>query len=219
MTIKFISENQEKVFLDYMPRGRIYKQARIPGSLFNKIIKWITLQFEVLLKQYNETIEGLFVCVSLKFLPNYQTDYNMPNEIFYINQTDSDVDVFVSKYLLRGNTEWYFRAIANAYGVDVIVRSNKEAFRNTPPQGTGGTVYITIVDFNAGVLPYDLPFPLGLGRKRDKIKALYEIIKSAETRLVYQEPYETEGLDVEASDQVLRDLLPERIQFCINNGV
>ena len=115
MNLWFDRNNQEKILLKYLPTGKAYKQAFVEGSNFNKIIKWISFNFQWLVDRYNRTFKALYVCEGDYLVEKWKTDYNIPNNVFYLSEKENRTDVFVLRYLMKGNTKWHFQAIANIY--------------------------------------------------------------------------------------------------------
>lgn len=197
MSLWFSSENQEKILLKYLPSGRAYKQAFVDGSNFNKIIKWISFTFQNLVEKYNKVFKGLYVCESDYLLANWKTDYNIPNSTFYLSKEENKADIFVLRYLMKGNTKWHFQAIANIYGVDVVITSGADYFRrcrlpnNIPHKLCGNTenvanvLVVNFLDTVYSLLPHAVPHQLGNGRKIGKIKKIYHDIKEAQCKILY----------------------------------
>lgn len=194
----FHRDNQEQIFLNNLPKGRIYKQAKIQGTNFNKFIKWIAKGFEWLVDRYNETFKGLYICKSTFLIEQFKKDYSIPNEIFY-QTTDEEhqQDIIVLRHLMRGNTAWNFKAIANTYGICVEVKSGIEFFKQSRlPNKIPHKLYsnfenvnnVMVVSFYADevdILPHAIPHKLGAGLKIPKMKKLYDIIKPAQTKIIY----------------------------------
>jgi len=213
MSLWFNREEQDKILLKYLPTGKVYKQAHLEGTNFNKLIKWIASGFTWLVDRYNETFRGLYVCESGYLIDNFKKDYNIPNEIFY-NTDDFEhrKDIYILKYLMQGNTAWHFKAIANMYGYDVKVISGVEYLRGKrfvykfPVKiGLGITDpnNILVVFFKQKeVSGFAYKFPLGFRGNKNiiKIKKIYDIIKQSQTRILY------------IVDETLNE---ERIELCL----
>ncbi len=191
----FEVDNQKEKLLGYMPKGRAYKQAYKEGKNFNRFMKWVSMGFEYLIREYNRTFMGLFVTESDYLLDRWKADYGIPNDVFYEHPTDNWKDIFVLKYLMRGNKEWNYRAIANIYGVDIVIYRGHEYVRksrlpNPVPhriQNISNGESVIVISFVN--MDYDR---LGNSKedieKRkllDKIKKIYAIIKEAQLRIVY----------------------------------
>lgn len=197
MDLWFDRDNQEKILLKYLPIGRSYKQAFVEGSNFNKIIKWVSFSFQWLVDRYNKTFKGLYVCESDYLEEKWKTDYNIPNEVFYLSPDENRTDVFVLKYLMKGNTKWHFQAIANIYDVDVIITTAEDYFKPSwLPNEIPHKLYssadnnhnVMVISFLApehDSLPHQIPHKLGSGLKIDKIKKVYNIIKEAQCKILY----------------------------------
>lgn len=217
MNLWFDRNNQEKILLKYLPTGRSYKQAFVEGSNFNKIIKWISFNFQWLVDRYNRTFKGLYVCESDYLEEKWKIDYNIPNEVFYLSQDENRTDVFVLRYLMKGNTKWHFQAIANIYGVDVIITNGKDYFErsrlpNRIPHklyaGVDNVTNVMVVNFLASEynsLPHQIPHKLGSGRKLEKIKKVYGIIKEAQCKILYL-PVSSTVVNIDSED-----ILPSKI--------
>ena len=187
MTLWFEVDEQEKILIDYMPRGAAYKQARINGSNFNNLIKAISKSFEWLAIRYNNVFRGLFVTESPFLLSRWVTDYGIPSRVFPSDTektTENRLDVYALRYLMNGNTEWNFRAVANLYLVDIIIEPGDSEH---PPVVGQTSNYITIkyVESRETRVPYDIPHYLRTAKTIDKIKAIYQIIKPSHIKITY----------------------------------
>lgn len=194
----FNNNKQDKIFLNYLPKGKIYKQASINGTNFNKLIQWIGASFEWLVDAYNVVFNGLFILRGTYFIKKFKKDYSIPNEIFY-QTTDQEhqIDIIVLKYLMKSNRSWNFKAIANAYGICVDVWAGAKYYR--PSRLPNSVPHYLMSDFTNinniivvkfyfdeyDVLPHNVPHKLGTGIKIAKIKKIYDIIKPAQTKIVY----------------------------------
>lgn len=190
MTLWFEVDEQEKILIDYMPRGAAYKQARINGSNFNNFIKAISKSFEWLAIRYNNVFRGLFITESPFLLSRWETDYGILNRVFSSDTahiptlTENRLDIYALRYLMNGNTEWNFRAIANLYFVDVII----EAGDSEHPPVVGQTSnYITVkyIERIQEGLPYNIPHYLTTDETFNKIKYIYQIIKPSHIKITY----------------------------------
>ncbi len=91
----FETKNQIEIFLDFLPKGKIYNQAKNTGSTFNNLIIWIADSLLELVERLNEAYKGLYICQSKNLLKNYMLDYSIPNEVFYkTNEINSIGKVF-----------------------------------------------------------------------------------------------------------------------------
>lgn len=183
MALWFDTENQEQKLLNYMPKGKAYAQSKVKGSNFNNLILWISASFKSLVDKYNQSFKGLYLCVSDYLIENWRLDYSVPNSIFYFSELENRTDLFVLKYLMRGNTEWNFKAIASAYGIKVLVKNGVEHYED--PLKTNILV-ITFEGEDADRLPHDVPHFLGSGRQLAKIQKIYETIKEAHCKIIYE---------------------------------
>jgi len=194
----FNKDNQENTVLNYLPKGRIFKQARIIGSAFNKIIKWKAKFFEDLVETYNETFKGLFICESTFLIEQHKKDYSIPNEIFYQTTVEEHrQDIIVLKYLMSGNQKFHFEAIAKVYGICVVATAGSEYLKNTrlphkiPHKLISGYInprnilIIQVFSDSVDVLPHKVPHILGSGLKIEKLKKIYAKIKPAQTKIIY----------------------------------
>lgn len=179
----FDSENQESKLLGYMPKGKAYNQSKVKGSNFNNFIIWISVSFKNLVDKYNQSFKGLFLCESDYLVEDFRLDYNIPNSVFYFSDLENRTDLFVLKYLMRGNTQWHFRAIASAYGMKVLIEDGVDHYQD--PLKTNILV-ITFESENFDRLPHSVPHILGGGKELNKIQKIYEIIKEAHCKIVYE---------------------------------
>lgn len=194
----FNKEDQENIILNYMPKGRIFRQAKKIGSNFNKVIKWMAKFFEDFVDAHNDSFRGLFICESTFFIEQFKKDYSIPNEIFYATTVEEhQQDIKVLKYLMSGNQKFHFEAIASLYGVCVIVTDGETFLKNTRIPNklphkivTGYTnpknvLVIQIFSDAVDVLPHSVPHILGSGLKVAKLKKIYAKMKPAQTRILY----------------------------------
>lgn len=201
MSLWFNREEQDKILLKYLPKGKVYKQAHITGTNFNKIIKWIASGFTWLADEYNQTFKGMYICESSYLIDGFKRDYNIPNETFYNAEVEEHRrDIFALRYLMKGNTEWHFRAIANLYDFDVDVVSGKEYFKqyripNKIPHKLYGGIeninhILVIIFYNEDIspMPHKIPHKLGSGLKIAKVKKIYDIIKQSQIKIMYMKP-------------------------------
>lgn len=201
MDLWFNEDNQEDILIDYMPKGKVYRQSKIKGSNFNKLILWLSSSFLWLVMMYNKTFKGFFLCKSTYLIENFKKDYNIPNEVFYnADIAEHRKDVFALKYLMKGNTEWHFRAVANMYGYDIDIASGKEYFiGHRIPNKIPHKLYSGITNVNnvlvimfysaeRETIPNKIPHKLGSGIKISKIKKIFDIMKQAQIKIMYLKP-------------------------------
>ena len=201
MDLWFNEDSQEDILIDYMPKGKVYKQLKIKGSNFNKLMIWLSSSFLWLVEMYNITFKGVYICKSTFLLDNFKKDYNIPNEVFYNTDIDEHrKDIFALRYLMKGNTEWHFRAVANMYGYDVDVISGKEYFRkyripNAIPQklysgieNVNNVLVIIFYSDEKATMPDKIPHKLGSGLKIAKIKKIFDIMKQSQVKIMYLKP-------------------------------
>lgn len=246
MSLWFNREGQDEILLKYLPKGKVYKQAHIKGSNFNKIIKWIASGFTWLVDKYNQTFKGLYICESGYLIEGFKKDYGIPNSVFYnADEIEHRKDIFALKYLMKGNTEWHFRAIANLYGYDVDVYSGKSYFKqhripNKIPHKLYGDIeninnIIVIVFYNKEFLPlpHTIPHRLGSGLKISKVKKIFDIMKQSQIKIMYKDPTftlvtenvtdympisipHTLGSQEKITTVYDEQVNNERIKFCVN---
>jgi hypothetical protein len=226
----FNRDNQEKIFLNYLPKGRILKQARMQGTNFNKLIKWIASGFEWLIDTYNIYFKGLYICESKFFIENFKKDYSVPNEIFYqTTNEEHQADIKVLKYLMWGNTTWHFKKIAQMYGICVGVKNGVDYFQNSripnkiPHKlfsdfgNTNHLLVVTIYQQDTDILPHTIPHKLGAGLKLEKIKKIYDKIKPSHTKILYlQGDYE---IEVTTTTDILPHSVPHRLGNIIETKI
>ena len=217
MSLWFSREKQVEILLKYLPIGRAYKQAFVEGSNFNNLIKWISFSFQALVDKYNRTFKGLYVCESDYLIERWKADYSIPNGFFYLSEEENKIDIFVLRYLMRGNTKWHFQAIANIYNVDVIITNAKDYFSgsrlpNRIPhrlhsrvENVNNVLIVSFLEVEYDQLPHSIPHKLGSGRKLDKIKKIYQIIKQAQCKILYL-PVSSTVTNIDS-----RDVLPTEI--------
>ena len=180
----FEVDEQEEIFINYLPEGAAYKQAAVQGSNFNNLVKTLAGSFQWLAIRFNSTFRGLFVTESDVLVDQWKKDYNVPNTIFKTSKANR-VDVFTLKYLMRGNTEWHFRAIANIYLIDVIIEAGS---KDNPPEAGKTIDYMTVkyIPDNRFNLPYDIPHHLRFSEPIEKLKQIYAIIKPSNLKIIYE---------------------------------
>ena len=190
----FNKENQEKIYLGSLPVGRVFKKAWVKGTNFNFIVKWIARVFEGLVDRCNETFRGLYICESAFLIENHKKEFNIPNYIFYeTNIEEHRADIFVLKYLMRGNIAWNFIAIANIYGVNidlkVAVEDGSKAFvLDFPVPFLNVNKPLEIVFYRERVSPFTCNFPMVFGEedKIVKLKKIFNEIKPVYLRINYK---------------------------------
>ena len=222
----FNRENQEQIYLNNLPKGRVFKQASTKGTNFNKFVKWIAKSFEWLVDRYNETFKGLYICESQYFIEQFKKDYSIPNKIFYQTTNDEHTqDIKVLKYLMSGNTAWHFKTIAQMYGYCIKVTSGVEYFEksripNIIPhklysgfENVNNILVITFYEQEADILPISVPHKLGAGLKISKLKKIYDIIKPAQVKILYM----AGDFDIEVTTE--QDILPSNVPHTLGNIV
>lgn len=215
----FDTDEQKEKLLGYMPKGRAYKQAYKIGKNLSKFMKWASVGFEDLIVEYNRSFMGLFVPESDYLLQKWKDDYSIPNDVFYESPSENWRDVFVLKYLMRGNKDWNYRAIANIYDIDIVIYRGHEYVQksrlpNPVPhriQNISNSESVIVISFIN--VDYDK-----LGRSKEdeakrklinKIKKIYSTIKEAQLRIVYL-PLEYES-DISTEKNKIPTYLPAKI--------
>lgn len=183
MSLFFETEDQEKKLLGYMPSGKAYSQSKLKGSNFNNFMIWISVSFKNLVDKYNQSFRGLFLCESDYLIEDFRLDYSIPSGVFYFSESENRTDLFVLKYLMRGNTEWHFKAIASAYGIKVLVENGVDYYQD--PLKTNILV-IVFETQDIDRLPHDVPHFLGSSKELAKIQKIFEIIKEAHCKIMYE---------------------------------
>lgn len=184
----FEVDQQEKILIDYLPKGAAYKQASIKGSNFNNLILTIASSFRWLASRFNRTFKGLYITESDALLEKWKIDYGVPSDVFRTSDVNR-LDVYCLRYLMHGNSEWNFRAIANLYLLDVIVEPGS---KDNPVTDDKTVDYITIkyLPTNAGFLrlPYKIPHYLRTDGSESltKIKKIYNIIRPRQLQIIYE---------------------------------
>ena len=190
----FDASKQEEKLLGYMPTGKVYKNAHKKNTNFNRFIKWTASGFDWLVEEYNKSFMGLYVCESDYLLSMWKKEYGIPNGVFYEHSTENWKDVFVLRYLMRGNSEWNFRAIANIYGVDILVYkgyrySKNSRLPNKVPNPlrniSKGEDVIVIAFANDDFKNPEEEQKEETKKLIKKIKAIYATIKEAQLKIVY----------------------------------
>lgn len=215
----FDTEQQKEKLLGYMPKGRAYKQAYKAGRNFSKFMGWASSGFSDLVHKYNRSFMGMFITESDYLLEKWKDDYSIPSDIFYEHPTENWRDVFVLKYLMRGNKEWNYRAIANIYGIDIIIYKGHEYVQksrlpNPVPHriqnisNSESVIVISFVDVDYDKLGSSKE---DVAKKKliDKIKKVYKTIKEAQLRIVYL-PLEYE-FDISTEKNKIPTYLPAKI--------
>lgn len=195
----FRRDNQTDIMVSYLPLGRVYRRA-FGDSNFRKVIQWLGVTTLPIIDTLNDTLKGLFPCRSTYMLDRFKGDYGIPNGIFYqTDEKEHQADIVVMKHLMRGNTLWHFKAIANMYGIDANVYTGEEWFDSDtlpaklPFKLASGdrvnTIVVMLFGETEGKLPYKLPFTLNReNRKYKKLREIYEEIKPAHTKVVFVKP-------------------------------
>ena len=217
----FDRAEQERKFLNYLPQGKAYRQAWQESSNFYRFCAWIASAFRWLVDAYNQTFQGIYLVKSSYMMGAWKADYSIPNEVFYLSDEENRTDVFVIKYLMKGNTAWHFQAIANAYGVDILIYTGEEFYKDTqlplqiphaiqdPGQDTKNVLVICFLNEEEDVLPHPIPYYFGGSRKIAKIKAIFAIIKQAQCKINYEPP--PYSVTVEDATDIMPHSIPHEI--------
>lgn len=182
MSMWFKDENQIEILQGYLPVGRIFKKAYSPFSTFYNIIRWQASSFSWLVEKFNDTFKGMYLCSDKTLIDKWKSDYNIPNGIFYESKDENKKDIFALRYLMRGNTEWNFRAVANLYGVDVVILPGVDDAGHE----AGNSMIVTFVGIAVRRIPHKLPHVLGDGNKANKIMEMYAMMKQAQCHITYR---------------------------------
>lgn len=220
----FNNENQEEIYLNNLPKGRIYNKAYEENSNFNKVVKWIASQFKWLVDRYNLYFKGLFICKSDFFIEEFKKDYSIPSKVFYPTTKDEHrADIKVKKYLMWGNRKFNFEAIAYQYGICAIVKSGVEYFKNSripnsiPHRlysdfgNTNNILVITLLAQDVDLLPHSVPHRLNAGLRINKIKSIFEQIKPAHIKILYL------GAESEIKTTITEDRIPSNIPHTLGS--
>lgn len=180
----FEVDQQEKILIDYLPKGAAYKQAAIKGSNFNNLILTLANSFRWLTSRFNRTFKGLYITQSNSLLEKWKTDYGVPSDVFKTSDVNR-LDVYCLRYLMRGNSEWNFKAIANLYLLDVIIEPGS---KDNPIIANETVDHITIKYTASGAikLPYKVPHHLRGNESLEKVKLIYDIIRPRHLKVVYE---------------------------------
>jgi len=182
MSLWFDSNDQIRILQSYLPVGRVYKKAYSVGSTFYNIIRWQAASFQRLIDEFNLTFKGMFLCSDKTSIDKWKADYNIPNDVFYESAEDNKKDVFALKYLMRGNKEWNYRAVANLYGVKVVIGIGLDENGND----AGNALTVSMVGLKTERIPHELPHILGNGFAPNKIMKMYAMMKPANCRIIYR---------------------------------
>jgi len=208
----FNEGEQDKILIRFFAKGRVYRNIRVAGKNFNNLILWMASGFSWLIAEYNKVFAGLFICESSHLVDDFKKDYGIPSKLFSVS-TENRVDVFVMKYLMRGNRAWDFYAVAKAYGLDIRVITGREYYENSRiPNKIPHKLYAGVLDVDNiliivfmgdefASMPYKVPHKLGSGQVLAKIKRVFGIMKEAQTRIIYTKV--DNGILVEVPDIIL----------------
>lgn len=168
---------------DYLPVGKAYYKYKEEGSIAWKRKMWAVEMLTLLAKDIVDVFKGCFVGESNHFADEWKKDYSIPDLIYSKNDDLNFRDVFVKKYLARGNTEWHFRAIANIYGMDCLIRTGDEyinefgSLPTTHYKNISPYRLVVVSIFGGGEPHFPLEFPFVFGSE-DYIKRLTDIYQS-----------------------------------------
>ncbi len=200
----FNTKDQHSIMLDYFPTGKAFLKASEEGTNFFNLVKFIAQANTETIEKLNKNFKSNFICLSNDSIKQLKKDYNIPNNVFYLTDDEINrVDVFVLKHLMKGNTEWHYRAIANIYGLDILLgweygdRPTNIPAEDYPYDGTEKhTLFITFYPLPSSsfALEFDVVFGSTV---EDKIKGIFDIIKPPHIDIVYKSPpYDVEHVDV-----------------------
>lgn len=208
----FREDKQKEVVLSFLPKGRANKQAHNSGTNYSNLLDWFSRMFFDLTKKYIKTFKQMFICEAYD-IDAYKRDYSIPNETFYATDNEEHRrDIYVMKYLMKGNTHWHFQAIANIYNIDVEIFAgrdfyNQDGFKYKFPlkfksRMTDDNVIVVVFKYDKnGGFKYKFPLKFVNDRKLEKLKKIYQVIKSSETKIFYEQ------------DDTITN---ERINLCVN---
>jgi len=182
---EFIASGQDNIFVSYLPYSRIHRQASVNDSTYNKIVLWIGSIFTYIILEINKVFNGLFINNSTYLLDYFKRDYGLPNKIFYDTTTQETLqDIYVLKFLSKGNRAWNFQAIANVYGVDVKVVSGRFSDKESRLPNKIPHILRSHVVSKTDVI--NITFYGNINAKLlTKIKAIYAFTKQIQTTIQY----------------------------------
>jgi hypothetical protein len=187
MSLLFRSIDQDKIVIQYLPPGRIYKKAGQAGTNFNKLIQWLAAFFTGTIKEFNTSILALFISRSYLFKPRWGSDYDIPSELFPAVEKENRTDVYVVKYLMRGNTARHFVDIANIYGVGIKMEHGKhaiDALSRLPHDVPHKLLSDTITTYDRVIITL-ITTRSNNDARVVKIKKILETIKQAHTAIIF----------------------------------
>ena len=194
----FRLDKQKEILLDYLPPGKANKQAHNEGSNYSNLLNWMSVMFFDLTKRYIRTFKQMFICTAYNVKP-WKSDYSIPNEVFYVTDDEEHRrDVYVMKYLMKGNTPWHFKAIANIYDIDVEIFAGRDYYKQDGfpykfpikfrRRMTENNILVIVFKYTPlGGFPYKFPIRFMRNRQLEKLKKIYEIIKSSEVKIIYEQ--------------------------------
>lgn len=194
----YSEQEQARITTEYAPNGRLFNQKRnFLSGLFSYFLGTSAEQVR-LINTINTMFDGLFPRENTSLLEYHERDLAIPDNIFSGAGTieERQIDVIVKKYMMRGNRTQDYIDIANIYGISITIATGLQtavfplAFPinfSSSADDERNTLYISITSDSSLVFP--LPFPIGFsaGSNVDKIKKIFNHIKPATTRIIYQE--------------------------------
>ena len=124
-------------------------------------------------------------------IEEHKRDFGIPNEIFYkTDRQEHRKDVYCIKYLMKGNAEWNFKAIANLYDYDISV-TNKSLYQNTTP---------TELTNNILVITFGVQQPTTIPARMLKVMKIFDIIRQAQVQIEYQFANSTGTITIDSTD-------------------
>lgn len=145
----FHTFNNFNALTNELPVGRFKDKIIQPYKNFYKLLQVFSKGFLTIYENFNFVIKGIlqFSNNSIdhiwrlvksesndQILKTWLDLYNLPNNIFYISNEDNSIDIFVIRFLMRGNTRWHFKMIAKIYELDIDIEySNEFYFKNRFP--------------------------------------------------------------------------------------
>ena len=187
MSLLFSSTNQEKILLRFLPIGRVYSSAYKNGTNFNKLIKWQGEFFSGTIREFNQSILALFISQSYLFKERWGDDYSVPSAMFPASPSENRTDIYVIKYLMRGNTARHFIDIANIYGVGIKMEHGRHAIDllNRLPHKVPHKLLSDVVTTEDRVVVTLLTNRANNDARIIKIKKILETMKQAHTAIIF----------------------------------
>ena len=180
MPLNFNLHNREKYFLDYVPTGKAWAQARASGTNFNRLCQWAARATDGHIEAMNRLVpdyHGLSRA-DTGLINQLKEQYGLPNDTFpTVDDGETLLDIYCMRFLMNDNRPPAFQRIANLYNVDMAWRNGSDPY----------SVSIRLDFEEDGGFPYTFPqtftYPL-IGKK---IRAIYDRIKPLYLTINYSE--------------------------------